>query len=144
LTPSWPWGLPAGPIKQGQSSFRAGGRWKQSSTLRFQEQRLQPVPEDHPIAPTEFPKGWSAIHLSQGTRAPYPEYSIHPSGGGYLPPVTPEAVTSLGLPPNVLGIMLAIGQWSTDSSKAWWAQSPTGYFWYLQQRRSDESPLHHR
>jgi hypothetical protein len=30
------------------------------------------------------------------------EYSIHPSGGGYLPPVTPGAVTSLGLPPNVL------------------------------------------
>jgi hypothetical protein len=33
----------------------------QSPTPWFQEQRLQLVPRDHPIAPTEFPKERSAI-----------------------------------------------------------------------------------
>ena len=32
-------------------------------TLRPQEQQLQLVLQDHPIAPTEFPKGWSTIQL---------------------------------------------------------------------------------
>jgi hypothetical protein len=34
-----------------------------TSTLRPQEQQLQLVLQDHPIAPTEFPKGWSTVQL---------------------------------------------------------------------------------
>jgi hypothetical protein len=40
----------------------------QSSTPWFQEQRLQLVPRDHPIAPTEFPKERSAIQQSQALK----------------------------------------------------------------------------
>jgi hypothetical protein len=62
-----------------------------------------------PIAPTEFPTGWSAAQefraqaLSvRATCSPQEEDTVCSS--------RPEAATSLGLPPNVLGLGLTIGQ----------------------------------
>jgi hypothetical protein len=55
--------LLARPLNRGRVVSKQGGATRQSPTLRSQEQQLQLVPQDHPIAPTEFPKGWSAIQL---------------------------------------------------------------------------------
>lgn len=44
-----------------------------------------------------------------------PSCTIHPSEGGYQPPVTPGGGYRLRLTPKCLRIMIAIGQPSTDS-----------------------------
>ena len=44
-----------------------------------------------------------------------PSCTIHPSEGGYQPPVTPGGGYGLRLTPKCLRIMIAIGQPSTDS-----------------------------
>jgi hypothetical protein len=63
----------------------------------------------YPIAPTEFPTGRSATQVIQrqapshsATYTPQEEDTVHPS--------RPEAATGLGLPPNVFGLGLTIGQ----------------------------------
>jgi len=61
---------------------------RRSPTLRSQEHSYNWFLQDHPIAPTKFPKGWSAIRLVRQHSA-VTEYSMHPSGGGYLLPITP-------------------------------------------------------
>ena len=68
-----------------------------------------------PIAPTELPKGWSAAALGMRDPKAGPRCAIHPSEGGYQPPVTPGGGYGLRLTPKCLRIMIAIGQPSTDS-----------------------------
>lgn len=94
---------------KGQSSSQGRRTPKRASTYRSLEQKLRRVPAGHPIAPTEFPKGRSAIQLfqrlalSQGMAyTPQEEDTFHQS--------RPEAATGLGLPPSVLRIVMAIGQ----------------------------------
>jgi hypothetical protein len=62
-----------------------------------------------PIAPTEFPTGWSATRRveprrpsSSVTYSPQEEDTVHPSH--------PKTAIGLGLPPNVLELGLTIGQ----------------------------------
>ncbi len=71
----------------------------------------------HPIAPTEIPKRRSAAEITLDPRGPCPgdtaacasqeEDTVRRS--------RPRAAIDSGLPPNVLRIMFAIGQPSTDS-----------------------------
>ena len=80
-----------------------------------------PTPEHatgHPIAPTEFPKVWSAADAEMQARKPDPHCNIHTSRGGYQPPVTPGSGYRLRLTPKCVVIMIAIGQSSTDSVRA--------------------------
>ena len=72
----------------------------------------------HPIAPTELPKGWSAADVGMRDPEAGPHCDIHPSSGGYQPPVTSEDGYGLRLTPERLRIMIAIGQPSTDSFRA--------------------------
>ena len=50
---------------------------------------LRQVAAGHPIAPTEFPKGWSAMRDRSGAST-FAGHDMHPSRGGYLLLVTPE------------------------------------------------------
>ena len=80
-----------------------------------------PTPEHatgHPIAPTEFPKAWSAADAEVQARRRDPHCDMHTSRGGYQPPVTPEGGYELRLTPECVVIMIAIGQSSTDSVRA--------------------------
>jgi len=44
--------------------------YKSDTAASSRERRLQPGFHDHPIAPTEFPKRWSAIQAFQRERLP--------------------------------------------------------------------------
>jgi len=56
------------------------------------------------------------------------------SGGGYLPPITPESGYRHGLTPDCLAKVMANGQQPTDSIRAGWSESPTGLQMPLEQR----------
>ena len=80
----------------------------------------------YPIAPTEFPKRRSASGTAPGPRGPPAACDILLSRGDSRSPVTPrETVTSCGRSPNVLKLVMAIGQPSADSSNAR-RKSPAG------------------
>jgi hypothetical protein len=53
------------------------------------------------LPPLSSPKDGPQIQLLQRITH-FTGYGMRLSGGGYLQPVTPEAATGLGLPPNVL------------------------------------------
>ena len=78
----------------------------------------------HPIAPTEFPKGWSATGTF-GLREPPRAATCTPQEEDAFHWSRPETATGLGLPPNVLQIVIANGQPSTDSIGAG-RREPTG------------------
>lgn len=56
---------------------------------------------DHPFAPTEFPKVWSAAGSIGPVRAST-DCDMHASGGGYRGPITSEDGYRLGLTPECL------------------------------------------
>ena len=56
----------------------------------------------YPIAPTELPKEWSAATLGMHGPKTGPRCAIHPSEGGYQPPVTPGGGYGLRLTPKCL------------------------------------------
>jgi hypothetical protein len=56
-----------------------------------------------PIAPTEFPTGWSVAQVLL-------QCDMQPAGGGYRSPVTSEDGYRLRLTPECLGLGLTIGQ----------------------------------
>lgn len=48
--------------------------------------------QDHPIAPTEFPKTWSTTEVARGPVGRWGPCDIHTSGGGRPGPVTSNEV----------------------------------------------------
>ena len=73
----------------------------------------------HPIAPTEFFKGWSAPETrSAGYRSPQPrDCDIQPSKGGHRAPITSDQLVDgyrRRLAPRNLHGIVATGQSSTD------------------------------
>ena len=83
---------------------RSGARPKPVHPAReTPEAEAQGISIGHPIAPTEFPRGWSA-HSMWGfaTRNAGPLCGIHALEGGYQPPVTPGDGYELRLTPECL------------------------------------------
>jgi hypothetical protein len=100
---------PANRPQSGRQSSVRGGSPESDPRYRSPEPELQQVPTARSNCPHCVPQG-----AVRGTTARAPGAvtgcRMRPSGGGYRQLVTHEAATSLGLPPNVLRITVAIGQ----------------------------------
>jgi hypothetical protein len=74
-------------------------------------------PTRRPSAPTEFPKGPSALQR-RGERASPNVQGMGPKGGGHRRPATPQGGCRPRLAPKSLAATMAIGQQPTDLTSA--------------------------
>ena len=124
--------------RKGQSSQQEGSAPKHSPARRDSHQspkaRTAAAHRTIQLPPLSSPKDGPPKTRSHPPKGAATGLSIRLSGGGYLPPVTPEGGYRHGLTPDCLAGMLANGHQPTDSIRAGRSESPTGLQVPLEQR----------